>query len=66
MLTVIRLFEAFVNWQGGTDPIIAYADLSRLTEVIKTAFLVAIVLTSDAMIVRESSSYSTHTMTSAR
>ncbi|KAF9810038.1 hypothetical protein IEO21_07156 [Rhodonia placenta] len=51
MLTVIRLFEAFVNWQGGTDPIIAYADLSRLTEVIKTAFLVAIVLTSDAMII---------------
>ena len=47
----MRLFDAFVNFQGGAEPIIAFADLSRLTEVVKTAFLVATVLISDAMIV---------------
>ena len=47
----MRLFDAFVNFQGGAEPIIAFADLSRLTEVVKTAFLVATVLISYAMIV---------------
>lgn len=47
----MRLFDAFVNFKGGAEPIIAFADLSRSTEVVKTAFLVITVLTSDAMIV---------------
>ncbi|EPT05573.1 hypothetical protein FOMPIDRAFT_1110757 [Fomitopsis schrenkii] len=51
ILTVVRLFDAFVNFKGGAEPIIAFADLSRSTEVVKTAFLVITVLTSDAMII---------------
>ncbi|KZT73701.1 hypothetical protein DAEQUDRAFT_703475 [Daedalea quercina L-15889] len=51
ILTVFRIFDAFVNYMGGTEPIIALGDLSRLSEVIKTAFLVATVLISDAMII---------------
>lgn len=47
----MRLFDAFVNFKGGAEPIVALADLSQLTEVIKTAFLVITVLISDAMIV---------------
>ncbi|KAH9838473.1 uncharacterized protein C8Q71DRAFT_532149 [Rhodofomes roseus] len=51
ILTVVRLFDAFVNYKGGAEPIIAFADLSMMTEVIKTAFLVVTVLISDAMII---------------
>lgn len=39
---------------GGQEPILVYADLSRTSEVAKTAFLVITVLISDAMIVSTS------------
>ncbi|TFY63341.1 hypothetical protein EVJ58_g3307 [Rhodofomes roseus] len=51
ILTVYRAFDAFVNFMDGSEPIIAYADLSRKSEVAKTAFLVITVLISDAMII---------------
>ncbi|KAH9915758.1 uncharacterized protein B0H18DRAFT_89867 [Fomitopsis serialis] len=51
ILTVYRLFDAFITFMGGGEPIIAYADLSRKSEVAKTAFLIITVLISDAMII---------------
>ncbi|PCH42396.1 hypothetical protein WOLCODRAFT_73087 [Wolfiporia cocos MD-104 SS10] len=51
ILTVYRLFDAFINYQGGAEPLIALADLSWRSEVVKTAFLVAAVLLSDIMII---------------
>ncbi|KZT00807.1 uncharacterized protein LAESUDRAFT_527375 [Laetiporus sulphureus 93-53] len=51
ILTVVRLFDAFVNYEGGTKPLVAYGDLSFRTEVVKTAFLVMTILTSDIMII---------------
>lgn len=46
-----RLFDAFIHYMGGKEPIIVYADLSRTSEVAKTGFLIITVLISDAMIV---------------
>ncbi|KZT63170.1 hypothetical protein DAEQUDRAFT_185255 [Daedalea quercina L-15889] len=51
ILTVYRLFDAFINYMGGAEPLLVYADLSMKSEVAKTAFLVVTVLTSDAMII---------------
>ncbi|THU83044.1 hypothetical protein K435DRAFT_734296 [Dendrothele bispora CBS 962.96] len=49
--TVIRLFDAFVNFENGSKPLEYYADLSQLTEVVKTGFLMATIAMSDAMII---------------
>ncbi|KAI0729490.1 hypothetical protein C8Q72DRAFT_777826 [Fomitopsis betulina] len=51
ILTVYRLFDAFIHYMGGKEPIIVYADLSRTSEVAKTGFLIITVLISDAMII---------------
>ncbi|KAF9543986.1 hypothetical protein CPC08DRAFT_700414 [Agrocybe pediades] len=51
ILTWIRLFDAFVNFNGGTMPLAYYADLRRITEVVKTGFLVSTVVTCDAIVV---------------
>ncbi|KZT67777.1 hypothetical protein DAEQUDRAFT_766932 [Daedalea quercina L-15889] len=51
VLTVYRLFAAFVNFRGGTDPLYYYADIALTSEVAKCALLVATVLVSDAMII---------------
>ena len=52
ILTVYRLFQAFVNYRGGTDALFFYANVAFASEVGKTALLVSTVLVSDAMIVR--------------
>lgn len=49
--TVIRLFDAFVNYQGGSNPLYIYANLALPTEVVKSALLVGTLATSDAMII---------------
>lgn len=49
--TATRLFQAFVNYNGGTMPLAFYADLSQITEVVKTGFLMACLIICDAMIV---------------
>ncbi|KAH9842576.1 uncharacterized protein C8Q71DRAFT_876571 [Rhodofomes roseus] len=51
VLTVYRLFQAFVNFRGGTAPLLYYANIALATEVAKSALLVATVLVSDAMII---------------
>ncbi|TFY53901.1 hypothetical protein EVJ58_g9182 [Rhodofomes roseus] len=51
VLTVYRLFQAFVNFRGGTAPLLYYANIALATEVAKSALLVATVLASDAMII---------------
>lgn len=50
-MTVTRLFQAFVHYEGGSAPLEFYSDLSQSTEVIKTAFVVASLMVGDAMIV---------------
>ncbi|THU83765.1 hypothetical protein K435DRAFT_843915 [Dendrothele bispora CBS 962.96] len=49
--TVIRLFDAFVNFENGSKPLEFYADLSQLTEVVKTGFLMATLVIGDTMII---------------
>lgn len=49
--TVVRLFDAFVNFEGGQQALKYYADLSQVTEVVKTGFLTGSVVTGDAMII---------------
>ncbi|EED80156.1 predicted protein [Postia placenta Mad-698-R] len=49
--TVLRLFDAFVNYQGGSNPLYIYANLALPSEVVKSALLVGTLATSDAMIV---------------
>ncbi|KZT10077.1 uncharacterized protein LAESUDRAFT_673837 [Laetiporus sulphureus 93-53] len=51
IMTVVRLFDAFVNWEGGTMPILYYSDLALTTEVVKTAFLIATLITSDVLFI---------------
>jgi len=45
------LFDAFVNYNGGTEPLYIYANLALATEVVKSGLLVATLVTSDAMII---------------
>ncbi|PBK79300.1 hypothetical protein ARMGADRAFT_1021592 [Armillaria gallica] len=49
--TVIRLFDAFVKFEGGTQPLEYYGNLSHITEVVKTGFLIGSLVTSDTMII---------------
>ncbi|KAF8993888.1 hypothetical protein BDQ17DRAFT_1392511 [Cyathus striatus] len=49
--TFIRLFQAFITYNGGKTPLLFYADLSQLTEIVKTGFLVASIILGDAMII---------------
>ncbi|KAF4612669.1 hypothetical protein D9613_011881 [Agrocybe pediades] len=51
IITFIRLFDAFINFNGGQTPILYYGDLRRTTEVMKTAFLVATLVISDAVVI---------------
>ncbi|KAJ6601971.1 hypothetical protein DFH09DRAFT_1270810 [Mycena vulgaris] len=41
VLTVVRLFLAFTDWEDGPGPRIFYSDLSHRTEVLKHALLTA-------------------------
>ncbi|KAF5371760.1 hypothetical protein D9758_003564 [Tetrapyrgos nigripes] len=49
--TIIRLFDAFVNFKGGTQALEYYADLSQISEVVKTGFLMASLCIGDSMII---------------
>ncbi|KAI0725166.1 hypothetical protein C8Q72DRAFT_760139, partial [Fomitopsis betulina] len=51
ILTVYRLFEAFVNYRGGTQALFYYASIAFTSEVVRIALLVSTVLVSDAMII---------------
>ncbi|KAK0461851.1 uncharacterized protein EV420DRAFT_1628289 [Desarmillaria tabescens] len=49
--TVIRLFDAFVTFEDGKQPLEFYANLSHITEVVKTGFLMASLVIGDSMII---------------
>ncbi|PBK96039.1 hypothetical protein ARMGADRAFT_1052987 [Armillaria gallica] len=49
--TVIRLFDACVKFEGGTRPLEYYANISQITEVVKTGFLMVSLITSDTMLI---------------
>ncbi|PBL02837.1 hypothetical protein ARMGADRAFT_1006162 [Armillaria gallica] len=49
--TIIRLFDAFVTFEGGKQPLEFYANLSHITEVVKTGFLMASLVIGDSMII---------------
>jgi len=51
ILTVDRAFLAFVYFADGTSPLGFYGDLSQLTEVVKTGFLMATLIIGDALII---------------
>ncbi|KAF9558816.1 hypothetical protein CPC08DRAFT_667036 [Agrocybe pediades] len=51
ILTWIRLFDAFIHFNDGTTPVLYYADLRRITEVVKTGFLIATLVMCDAMVI---------------
>ncbi|KAH9924760.1 uncharacterized protein B0H18DRAFT_1104912 [Fomitopsis serialis] len=50
VLTITRLFQAFVIFEGGQAPLLFYANLSESTEVAKTAFLIGTLIAADIMI----------------
>ncbi|KZT68183.1 hypothetical protein DAEQUDRAFT_343721 [Daedalea quercina L-15889] len=51
ILTVVRLFDAFVHFDKGQAALLYYADLALTTEVVKTAFVVATLIISDILLV---------------
>ncbi|KAJ6612358.1 hypothetical protein B0H10DRAFT_300702 [Mycena sp. CBHHK59/15] len=51
ILTVDRLFLAFVHFHNGTKPLQFYLDLSQVTSITKIGLLVATILIGDAIIV---------------
>ncbi|CCM02394.1 uncharacterized protein FIBRA_04492 [Fibroporia radiculosa] len=53
ILTVYRLFYAFVNYEGGTQATWVYANLALDSEIVKSGLLMATLAASDAMIVSQ-------------
>ncbi|KAF8216299.1 hypothetical protein K438DRAFT_1953260 [Mycena galopus ATCC 62051] len=51
ILTVDRSFLAFIYFENGAFPLGLYADVSHVTEVVKTAFLMATMALGDALII---------------
>ncbi|KAJ7596395.1 hypothetical protein C8J56DRAFT_773606 [Mycena floridula] len=51
IITVLRMFDAFVTYNHGETPTAYYADISKTTEVVKTGLLMATLVLSDIMIV---------------
>lgn len=51
ILTVTRLFQAFVLYKGGNAPLEFYGDLRETTEVFKTGFLIATLVFGDSMLI---------------
>ncbi|KAJ7600508.1 hypothetical protein C8J56DRAFT_767475 [Mycena floridula] len=49
--TFIRLFDAFVNFQGDKAPVAYYGDLSGTTNVVRTALVLTTLILCDAMII---------------
>lgn len=56
-MTMVRLFDAFVNFEGGKVPQLFYANLAHVTEAVKTGFLIATLITCDILFVSVSCSY---------
>lgn len=52
ILTVTRLFAAFVNFHGGNDPTYYLSNLSFATEIVKTAFFVVTLIISDVLFIQ--------------
>ncbi|KAH9840937.1 uncharacterized protein C8Q71DRAFT_431702 [Rhodofomes roseus] len=48
---VLRTFDAFLNYDGGKDPVYFYADLRQPTEAAKLGCWVTVMIVSDAMII---------------
>ena len=53
-MTCIRAFDAFVNFQNGTQPLEFYGNLKDITEVVKTGWLMASLIIGDALVVSKS------------
>ncbi|KAH9934677.1 uncharacterized protein B0H18DRAFT_483966 [Fomitopsis serialis] len=51
VMTVIRLFDAFVHFEEGQAALLYYSDLALTTEIVKTAFIIATVIISDILLV---------------
>ncbi|KAI0732227.1 hypothetical protein C8Q72DRAFT_958702 [Fomitopsis betulina] len=51
VVTVYRLFEAFVRFKNGAEPALYYADLSVTTEAIKTSFCIATFMICDVLLI---------------
>ncbi|KIY50807.1 hypothetical protein FISHEDRAFT_37920 [Fistulina hepatica ATCC 64428] len=51
LCTVIRSFDAFVYFYGGTQPLLYYADLAQTTEVVKTGLIISSILICDSFII---------------
>ncbi|KAJ7083261.1 hypothetical protein C8R44DRAFT_822626 [Mycena epipterygia] len=51
ILTVDRSFLAFLQFENGTFPLGFYGNLSQVTEVVKTGFLMATLTIGDALII---------------
>ena len=50
-MTCIRAFDAFVNFENGTQPLEFYGNLKDITEVVKTGWLMASLCIGDALVV---------------
>ncbi|KAH9934277.1 uncharacterized protein B0H18DRAFT_855057, partial [Fomitopsis serialis] len=48
---VVRLFDAFVNFESGTAPSQYYSNLATSTEAIKTSFLIVTLIECDIMLI---------------
>ncbi|PCH38135.1 hypothetical protein WOLCODRAFT_58976, partial [Wolfiporia cocos MD-104 SS10] len=51
ILTVDRLFDALIRFEGGKEPLAFYSNLSEPTEIAKTAFLIATLIVSDVLFI---------------
>ncbi|KAH9843178.1 uncharacterized protein C8Q71DRAFT_238553 [Rhodofomes roseus] len=51
VMTVIRLFDAFVNFMGGQAALLYYSDLALTTEPVKIGFLIATLITCDILFI---------------
>ncbi|EPS94468.1 hypothetical protein FOMPIDRAFT_1134324 [Fomitopsis schrenkii] len=51
ILTCIRAFDAFVNFQNGTAPLEFYGNLKDITEVVKTGWLMSSLVIGDTLVI---------------
>ncbi|KZT05781.1 uncharacterized protein LAESUDRAFT_655170 [Laetiporus sulphureus 93-53] len=51
LTVVIRLFDAFVNFEGGANPLLFYANFNQPTEVVQSAALITVALINDTIII---------------
>ncbi|KAH9926913.1 uncharacterized protein B0H18DRAFT_1084865 [Fomitopsis serialis] len=51
VMTIYRLFDAFVNFHGGAAPLLYYENIALTTEAVKTAFLIATLIVCDILFI---------------